>query len=321
MMSDGDKAGSPRGHDGAPLVPLAEGWAPWPIAMLRSAGLSVVRAREFADAVRNAGRDGQQLRAVLERFAAELFLLEALSWQNPALVNSWVHRDATRGAGVSEPARYRGKLAALGSYLHRYATKNETVGFFGPIGWAVVDPSSDCTAQAARTGAPVRIWEHTGFEPWAIGDLTRAWNTDPEVRWHLPVAVNQAGVLDGSTFLRPRRRPVQLTADQQAVLEALATHPDHAADLLKGLRAAQTEAQSWTRERVERSSRSCSDSIACGGGSTCPSTGTSRTWSGPSSPTFPKECSATDRWARCDVFGACATACPAREIRTKPSRR
>jgi hypothetical protein len=208
--------------------------------MLRSAGLPVERLLAFVEAVEEAGEDAEKLSAVLHRTAADQWLSEALCWQNPQIVSNWLRRYAAEG--VPRGARVRKKLRELGAYLQRYTTKNETVGFYGPTGWALVDPASDCTARAG--GGRARVWSHTAFEPWAIVALTRIWAADPEVRWYLPVVVSQAGVLDGQLFRRPRRGAIRLTPDQRTVVEALAARPGTATELLGSLGA------SWDRDRL-----------------------------------------------------------------------
>jgi hypothetical protein len=232
------------------LIPFGVGWALWPIAMLRSAGLPIARLLEFTEAVAEAGRDTNELCRLLERVAADPWLLEALSWQNPTIVNQWLLRYATEGIGEArhQPARYVHKLATVAAYIQRYATKNETIGFYGPCGWAVVDPSSDSAVHAP--GGGIRVGHYEEFEPWTITALAGVWAADPEVRWYLPVSVNQAGLLDGDSFHRPRRRPLRLTPDQKAVLDELATAPDHATDLLDRLRASSGDHEGWSRDRL-----------------------------------------------------------------------
>jgi hypothetical protein len=247
-MIGGD--GGSRDNGEEPLVPLAEGWTVWPVAMLRSAGLPSTRLLKFIEAAGSAEHDAGKLRALLEDLASDRWLLEALSWQNPAIVNSWLLRYALEGVGDGQhnPSQLRRKLLTIGAYIQRYATKNETVGFYGPCGWAVIDPSADGTTQAPGGGA--RISHYEAFEPWAIKALAGAWAADPEVLWYLPVHVHEAGVLDGDRFLLPRRAPLHLTPDRKAVLEGLATHPMHASELLERLRASSGDLTHWTRDRL-----------------------------------------------------------------------
>ncbi|MFI6230888.1 lantibiotic dehydratase [Micromonospora echinospora] len=228
------------------LVPIGRNWGMWPVVQLRSAGCPAERLREFLASAEQARHDGAALRELLARFAGDPWLLEALCWQNPDMVNRWLGRYATEGVPDSRtPYYYRDKLLILGSYLQRYTTKNETIGFFGPIGWAHVDRDRDLVVEVAGRGERVR---HTAdFEPWALTALARAWEADPEVRWHLPVAVDQAGLLRDDTFVRARRGPHPLTADEHLALTCLG-EVGHADELLGTLRAA--GGPHWDRRRL-----------------------------------------------------------------------
>jgi hypothetical protein len=244
---DGGGQGAVTGP-GAPdsLVPIGRHWGMWPVVLLRSGGHAAEQLRDFLAAAEEQRHTGSGLREVVERFAADRWLLEALCWQNPTIVNSWLGRYATEGvSGTKRPTYYRGKLLSLGAYLQRYATRNETIGFFGPIAWAHLDPGRDLLVEVAGKGE--RIKHTTYFEPWALTALARAWEGDPEVRWHLPVIVNQAGALRDDTFVRPRRGPHQLTADQRLALTHLGGS-GYADELLETLRAA--DGPEWDRARL-----------------------------------------------------------------------
>src|SRR5262249_39032808 len=80
----------------------------------------------YADAV------GRLTRAVAGTFADPGFR-EAITWQNPGLVQ------VLQEAGVGAARRLRKDRArelVVASYLQRYCLKNDTIGFFGPVGWA-----------------------------------------------------------------------------------------------------------------------------------------------------------------------------------------
>jgi hypothetical protein len=225
--------------ESAPLLSIGHDWGLWPIAQLRSAGYPAGRLLAFIAEAEKADRDSAQLRALVEEYARDPWLFEALCWQNPTIVNTWLRRYAVDGAGAggtgNAPAQYRRKLLALALYIQRYATKNETIGFFGPFGWARLDPSSDCLVQVRADGS--RTKQHTEFEHWVMAALADRWAADPEVRWHLPLRLSEAGALHGNVFVRPRRGALQLDAEQQAVLAAVAdgvTVPEEVLATLRG---------------------------------------------------------------------------------------
>ncbi|MFI6230887.1 lantibiotic dehydratase [Micromonospora echinospora] len=246
VLDDGgpEAVTGPGGPD--TLVPIGRNWGMWPVVLLRSAGHAAEQLRDFLAAAEEQQHTGSGLREVVERFATDPWLLEAMCWQNPTIVNSWLGRYATEGVGgTKRPTYYRGKLLTLGVYLQRYATRNETIGFFGPIAWAHLDPGRDLLVEVGGKGERVR--HTTYFEPWALTALARAWEADPEVRWHLPVVVNQAGALRDDTFVRPRRGPHPLTDDQRLVLRHLGGS-GYADELLTAVRAA--DGPEWDRARL-----------------------------------------------------------------------
>ena len=106
---------------------LAGGWHLWPQAVLRGAGLPVEWMLGLAGSAGDVG-------ALLDHpeFAA------AITWQNPAAARSWV--TANLDPGQRKLSGYR--RAVLGRYAQRYCTKNDTIGFFGSVGWAELEPTA-----------------------------------------------------------------------------------------------------------------------------------------------------------------------------------
>src|SRR5438270_3196049 len=59
---------------------------------------------------------------------------EAITWQNPGLAQ-FLH-DHDVGPDAPRRAKQRKRELVIASYLQRYCLKNDTIGFFGPVGWA-----------------------------------------------------------------------------------------------------------------------------------------------------------------------------------------
>ncbi|WP_433389471.1 lantibiotic dehydratase [Micromonospora sp. KLBMP9576] len=216
-MNDGSAA------SGEHLVGLDRGWALWRLAALRSAGLPIERLEVFA-----ADADGDRRRAHRDAFDALLaddVFLAALTWQNPEAVDTWAaaHAAALRAGDTPHVrgSRFGHRLAVVARYAQRYSTKNDTIGFFGPVAWA-------------RFGAAETGWEGTGgvrratvyVEVWAVQAIAAGWNVDPRLGEHLPVRLDPSCAVRGGCVLRPYRRPYVLADDEADVLRGLARGAD-----------------------------------------------------------------------------------------------
>jgi hypothetical protein len=155
-----------RGSVLAPhLVRLTDNWALWRTVCLRGAGFPVrllatlgdtdlARAadaviaasdpavRDLAAAVYAAEFTAgvQRLSAALHQAACGLALREAVSWQNRHALTTGIDMVVRRGPKPAKRnAQSRQHQALVASYVQRYCAKNDTIGFFGPVGWAQID--------------------------------------------------------------------------------------------------------------------------------------------------------------------------------------
>ncbi len=87
--------------------------------------------KEFADA---AGRLSRGIAAI----HADPGFREALTWQNPGLAQFL--RDHDAGPDAARRSKQRQRELVIANYLQRYCLKNDTIGFFGPVGWATAGP-------------------------------------------------------------------------------------------------------------------------------------------------------------------------------------
>jgi hypothetical protein len=215
-------------------VPLrGTGWSLWREAALRSAGFPAAGLRavcddDLAHAVDKAGRwdPGDaglraayqaavaRLSAAVAATAADPAFREAVAWQNPALIGSCLDK-LVRG----EPRNVRGRLheSTVVRYLQRYLLKNDTIGFFGPVGWALLAP--DQADLDVTPGEGLLAARSTHFEMWAVDALARALSRLPELAGSLvPRRAVAVAVTADSVLLRPLRPPVRLTGAEVAVL-------------------------------------------------------------------------------------------------------
>ncbi|ADD43711.1 lantibiotic dehydratase [Stackebrandtia nassauensis] len=214
------------------LIPLpGSDWKLWRECSLRSAGFPVELASRFSDPaiVREAlaeesGGDfvDRYTEAVdrsvkaLRSFVELPGFREAVAWQNPAILHNWLTKMAH--SGDDRKLRKNRYMKAVASYAQRYFTKNDTIGFFGPVGWATWD--DDVAELQVTTGAKLLRRRATYFETWAIEALAGVLAEDPRLRpWLRPRLV--AGCWrDASSVNRPYAAPFPLDAEQAALLDA-----------------------------------------------------------------------------------------------------
>ncbi|MDP3231570.1 MAG: lantibiotic dehydratase [Myxococcales bacterium] len=176
-------------------VSLSRGWTLWPLALVRGAGFPVslvegLRAPALASAAREtlSGTRGLEqfsvawaearpaVRSVIREYARSPRLREAISWQNRSAVENGLD-SLLRAPADRDDAKLRKKETMVVSYLQRYVTKCDTIGFFGPLGWArwegpgQVEQTPDAALLDAR---------EVFFEPWAIAAVVDAVAGDDE---------------------------------------------------------------------------------------------------------------------------------------------
>jgi hypothetical protein len=176
-------------------------WSIWPDVAVRGAGFPARLVLALCDPELAAAADAatgpteagyrsayadavQRLSDAVGAIAGNPRFREAIAWQNPALVPTCL--DKVLGG---EPRNKRGRdhQQAVASYLQRYTLKNETIGFFGPVGWARADRREP--ALSVRPGGELLSRRSTYFESWSIDELAGA-------------IADQPGLLG---WLRPRR--------------------------------------------------------------------------------------------------------------------
>src|SRR3954462_14862518 len=153
LASDVRLTGPSAIDESAPLMNLTDEWSLWPEFAIRSTGFPV----EGLDAF------GPDEDARLAAVARDPAFREAVAWQSRESLARAVDKLAA-GAGGS-PSRRRRWADVVGSYWQRYCTKNDTIGFFGPLAWGSF--AEDGEAIAVRSGALQRD-RVVHLETWAV---------------------------------------------------------------------------------------------------------------------------------------------------------
>lgn len=194
----------------AHVVPLAdETWGLWRWVFLRSAGFPADGILALADAPCAAAADrlldtmdGAELPAsgdgdataseigtarayyqatyaaaehrlnhALRRCARDERFREAIAWQNRRALTRCIDAYLDRPEGSPRNHRLRQKEGLIASYMQRYHTKNDTIGFFGPLGWATIVPQGP--PLAVRCGEALIGERRLSYELWCVDAVAR----------------------------------------------------------------------------------------------------------------------------------------------------
>lgn len=168
---------------------------------------------EFQETFRtSSARISEVIREVANK---ELFR-EAITWQNRAALHGSVDVLLRMSSTSGGEGKRRKHEALVASYLQRYCVKNDTIGFFGPVGWAKF--TDDKSGLHLTTPAQLVAARTVYFEGWPIDVLTNILNKNASLRrWCAPRRLPFI-FLDGDTLHVPMRRPLRLAAKHAAVL-------------------------------------------------------------------------------------------------------
>ena len=215
-------------------VPLEEtAWSVWRDVCLRSAGFPaemvlaicdepLARSADLAGAdlagrlaydAAYADATGRLSRAIAGTVADPGFR-EALTWQNPGLAQ----RLQDAGVGGSRRSKDRGRELVIASYLQRYCLKNDTIGFFGPVGWASAGHGT--AGLVVTPGEQLISRRTTYFEVWAINKVAATVARQGRVLGWLRPRRPRSVFLAGNVLYRPHRQPVTLTGAELGILLA-----------------------------------------------------------------------------------------------------
>lgn len=173
----------------------------------------------------------------------------AVSWQNPAVLETGIEPLLRKTGKSGRDRKYRSYERLIAGYWQRYCVKNDTIGFFGPLAWARMAPETRITP-----GPDLISRARVHFETWAIDALAATVqseiNLDP---WLMPrrtplVQVAHGAVIEPDGTRVPEGSPVTtalLLADgtmlaRDLVARLTSGHPglntDQAYELLRALR-------------------------------------------------------------------------------------
>jgi len=158
------------------------------------------------------------LTARLQELARDARFQEAVLWQNRAAFQSGV-LPLLQHVPYAQPrsSQLRQHEQLVASYVQRYALKNDSIGFFGPIAWGRF--SSEPVHVRHRPGPALLRGRAVYWEGWAIDGLARSLSRLPGMRpWIAPRLSPFAG-FEGDTLCLPGRPCIPLAPSQAALLK------------------------------------------------------------------------------------------------------
>ena len=229
------------------LVRLTDDWALWRTVCLRGAGfpfqllgaLGDPALAAAADAVNTAAVNtaavntaegsaeaySTEFTAAVRRLSSALYqaaglpaLREAIAWQNRHALTTGIDVLLRRGPEPGKRnAQRRQHEALVASYLQRYCAKNDTIGFFGPVGWSVFDDGPGVRVTHAASGSLLAA-RTTYLEGWAVRGII-ADHVSALRPWLAPRRLSFVGT-HGTLLYLPLAQPVPITKAEAAILQA-----------------------------------------------------------------------------------------------------
>lgn len=117
----------------------------------------------------------RRLSGELREVAREGRFREAVLWQNRHVLKAGIDSFLRQEASGRRSSKERQNEQAIASYLQRFCTKNDTIGFFGPVGWGTVGEGGEPLSVSHGLGFLAQ--RSVFFEGWsvdAIGELLSA---------------------------------------------------------------------------------------------------------------------------------------------------
>jgi hypothetical protein len=160
-----------------------------------------------------------QVSYALKEVASSARFHEAVVWQNRGAWHRGVKQQLLEPVVPSKrSSKQRQHEELIAIYLQRYCMKNDTIGFFGPVGWAQFVAEGE--AIEVRPGRELLSARNVYFETWCIDALAEMIGRDESLRpWLPPRRMPFVGLRDGTMTL-PGRASLKLPAKDAAILAA-----------------------------------------------------------------------------------------------------
>ncbi|MDY7091389.1 MAG: lantibiotic dehydratase [Acidobacteriota bacterium] len=159
-----------------------------------------------------------ELAGHLREIASDDRFRQALSWQNRHALETGVDALLRQPADGSRNSQERQHEQVVTAYLQRYCTKNDTIGWFGPMGWGQFTATGDdLVFEAGEDLVAERI---VRFENWCVDKVAEVLLGGEELRPYWLPRVMPFFVLRGRQYIPMQGEAVELSEQQLAVFQA-----------------------------------------------------------------------------------------------------
>ena len=156
---------------------------------------------------------------VIRELAGSPRLREAITWQNRSVVTTALDRLVNESSSNGQRAsRQRQHEELVVRYLQRYCMKNDTIGFFGPVGWARF--VSEGEPMVVKPGLGLLASRKVYLETWAIEALAAGMARNKSIYPSLVPLVMPHVRLEGLKLNHMIYGAMSITAGQAAIFQA-----------------------------------------------------------------------------------------------------
>jgi len=185
------------------------------LTTLRAALERVERARRNYDEKFQLGLT--ETSEIIRGLAEDERFREAVTWQNRHALHGSI--DALlRMPATTRDAERRKREELVANYVQRYCVKNDTIGFFGPVGWARLNERA--AGLRVQPGVELLAQRTVYFEGWCIDALIARLNRNRALRPWIAPRLLPFMHLESDVLHLPFKKPLRLPAQQAALLRA-----------------------------------------------------------------------------------------------------
>jgi len=158
-----------------------------------------------------------QLSEEIRKVARDPMFREAVLLQNSQAASRVMRALARESVGTGKRGfKERQNEELIANYLQRYCVKNDTIGFFGPVGWAHFDPETQGMSMSPGLGLVSSSTIY--FENWCIEALAEHIARDENILPWLAPRLLPYYWIDGDTLRVPGGGRSKLSPIQSAIL-------------------------------------------------------------------------------------------------------